>query len=366
MKIKLGRKTILDALTIVSQAIGINPILPILGNVKIAAGKDSIVLSSTDLDNFISKRIAAEVNQPGAITVPARLLRDFINRVDNSTVTLALTEREEGLEGDLARISGGDSEGILGVLAADEFPPAAPCEGGVSFQCSSEQLTIPLSKVEHSMSTDAARYILCGVNLACNGKKQLAFAATSGSRLSLYESELNPGNAFDVIVPTKSVNLILSVFSTKEDVTVEISEAVIRIFTEDTAICCKLVEGKFPNFRQVIPEKGDKVFALDKKDTIRGIDTARLFLVHPQIGIKIAGKNKSVELSAGNKSRVSLMSSELEGAPDFSIGFSYRNMLDALNVLDNETVRIHCSDETTPMVIREGGLTEVITAVHVA
>ncbi len=362
MKITLDRKKFLDAINLVYQALSTHNTLPIIGNVKLVATREKgiVVLTATDLENFIAAQVPAEIEQDGATTLPGRLLRDFVARISNSTVTLELVEAE-------MRVTGGDSQALLGVLAAEEFPPVPECKASVEIETSSKNLTVPLAKVAHSISEDQTRYVLNGVNLAANGKKQVVFVATSGARLSMFASEIQSETKFDCIIPTKAVRILLAVFDSAQDVTILIGPATMRVIGEDRSVSTALIEGSYPNYKTVIPEAGKKVFACDRLDMIRALETARLFVVPPNIGVRLHGKKKFVEISSqpDHKSRISLLGSELTGQPDFTISFAYRFMLDTLKAMEGETVRIECDDELTPMLIREGALTEVISPVRI-
>lgn len=359
MKLKLDRKKFLDALTLVSQACDSHMTLPILGNVKLLAAPNALILTTTDLDNFLSKKIESEVTESGAVTIPARMLRDFVNRVDSSTIELAQEENE-------VWVTGGDSQAVFGILPAEDFPVAHKVTGATTLTCSSVDLTTALTKVAHSMSQDPTRYALQGVNFAANGDSQIRLAATSGARLSVFESELKSPRAFDCIISERAVRFILSIFSETQDIEISMSESVIKISNDSNAICSKLIEGKFPNYTQVIPAKSDIAFTCSRADLIRAIETARIFVEPPQIAVKLFGKKKFVEISSpGEKSRVNLLGGELAGQPTFSIHFNYRYMLDALKVIEGDTVRIQVADEMTPMLIEEGPLREVISPVRV-
>jgi DNA polymerase-3 subunit beta len=218
--------------------------------------------------------------------------------------------------------------------------------------------THPILKL--AICKDQARYERQGINLRPNGTS-LDFAATAGTRLAIYHSRKLIDH--DIIVPEQFVDAVLKINPTGEG-TINVKDGIIVLSFKNLSISSKLIEGTFPNWRNVIPKKGDKVLSCNKSDFINAIKTCSIFTDKGLPGLKIAGNGKTLTVTRGNKAKVTLLGSELSGQPDFEIQFNSRHMLDTLNVLQNDDVRIQCVDETTPMLIEENSYKEVLVAVH--
>lgn len=360
MKLTIDRKKLLEATGIVGQVIASRPTLPILSNIKLEViAATALQLSATDLDVFISVIVEANPKEPGSLTIPSGQFRNFVNRVENSTVNLVA--KDSTLE-----VSGGDADAIFPTLEATDFPEQLQVEPVSTIKCLAEDFVRPLAKVHHSMSSDEKRYTLQGVNISAQKAGKVTFAATNATRLSVFDSTtVKVDTPLDCIISDKTVRLLLGVLTGLTDaLTIQFSSGAIHIQGESIDIRARLVEGRYPSFRQVIPKPGSNVFSCNRKDLIRAVETTSIFVEPPQIGLRIAGKKKHVEVSYNNQSKVTLLGSELNGQPDFAISFNYRHMLDSLKVLDEENVRMECSDTESPVLIREGGLSEVLVPVN--
>jgi DNA polymerase-3 subunit beta len=356
MKLSVETKALAEALRVVGVATAGRTTLPILEHVRLEATNGKLRLSCTDLDLFISETIKAEIQKEGSVSVPNGLLSRLASRVQSSRITL--TDK-----GKIVEVVGGDVSAQLETLPVNEFPSAFAQDENASVECDAKDLTEPFRMLAHAIGSDQARYTLMGINIAPS-KSGTDFAATTGVKLATFHAE-HKLTDLDVIVPDSYVRAILKIQPSGQS-RVTISDSVICLATNGTEISGKLIEGTYPNYRQVIPKNGNNVFACDRKDLINAVTTCAIFTEKGFPGLDMTGKGKHVEIAKPPKATARILGSELTGQPDFSIRFHSRHLLDTLSVMSGEDVRIACSDANSPFLIQEGQFKAVLVPVAVA
>lgn len=323
--------------------------LPILGSVKIEATDGEIILSATNLDLYITQRLPATVSESGALTVSFQLLSLLVGRIEAASIRIAAVAG--GMD-----FKAGEVKAILETLPAEEFPPPFPQDGIEPIDCDAEDVLAPLSKLSCAMSDDTSRYTLMGINLRPD-KAGCAFAATNGTRLHAFKGEAVSSE--DVILADMFVKALLKI-QPSGPIKVLIGNGVSAVQSNGTQISGKMIEGKFPNWKQVIPERSDKVFSCGRAALISAIRTCAIFTEKETPGLVMTGKGKEIEISLPNRASAMVLGTELSGQPKFAIRFNSRQMLDTLGVLDGDEVRIQCNDATSPMLIEEAGFQAVM------
>lgn len=349
MKFTIDTKALADALNVAAVAIMNRTTLPILGNVKIEAGDSTAIFSASDLDLWVTAKRPAESEQTGAITVPFDLLHSLVAR-------LRSTQTEFELVGKELHLRSGEVNAIFETLPADEFPPAPPQNKKEAVECSAKDLREPFSKLSHAMSKDSSSYALMGINVSGNGNGS-AFVATNRRRLALFKGvSLTKDN---IIIPDVLVRAFLKIDPTG-DLKVIIGDGLISVVASDSELICKLVEAKYPNWETVVPDKSETFFSCDRKDLIEALRTCAVFSERETQALSIVGKGKEIEVFKDDKIKARILGTELAGQPKLTVRFNFSFMLDALNVLENQNVRIQCGDGATPMLIEEGAFKSVV------
>lgn len=355
MNIQVETKSLKRAVFLAGAEIKSKSTLPILGNLKLEAYDSSLTITGTNLDIFIVETIDAEVKEAGEITLPFATIGKLIDRITSQKIRIKATEKE-------AEIKAGEVTATFELLPADEYPPVPKLEKGQEIECLAQEFIKPLAMIAHAMSDDPSRYAMMGVNMSVE-KNGIDFAATSGTRMAVFASDIRL-DELDLIVPDSAVRTILRNYGeTKEPLKITLSENEIRIVSERSLLVSRLVEAKFPRYRQVIPGPGKNVFSCDRKELIEAVKTVSLFAPPPTCAVKFTGKGKEIEVSADGRASSMVLGSELQGQPEFQITFNYRYLLAALGVLETDTVRIECSDGSTPALIREGAFRAVLVPV---
>lgn len=353
MKATVNTSLLQKSLQAVSVAAASGGFLPILSHVKIEAVAGKLTLSATNLDLFASDSIAAEVKEPGATTASLAMLLALTSRIQSTTVNLYSSKKT-------LEVSSRDVSAVLETLAADEFPATLEPNSKTEVECDIKELTEPFRMLAHAESTDAARYVLNGINIAPS-KTGTDFAATSGSRMATFSGE-SKLSEIEAIIPDGFVRALLKLKPTGV-ATVKVSENAIGVAVNGTRLSGKLIEGKFPNYKPVIPKPGGNVLSCNREELIRAIQTCALFTNRELPGLRITGKGKELEVSKDAKAKATLLGTDLKGQPKFSIQFNSRHMLDALNVMSGDEVRIECNTERDPILIREKNFQSVMVPV---
>ena len=201
MNVSCLQENLAKGLGIVGRAVAARSTLPITANVLLSTEDGRLKLAATNLEIALSCWVGAQVEEEGAITVPARLLIDFVNSLPNEKIEMTVAPRSRQLKLTSAR-----SQATMSGVDADDFPPIPDVEDGVSLQLDPEELQKAISQVAISAATDDSRPVLVGVNCAIEGD-QLTLAATDGFRLSVRKLTLSESvsEAVQLIIPARAL-----------------------------------------------------------------------------------------------------------------------------------------------------------------
>ena len=248
MQIVIGKDAVLSGLQMVHGVVNVRPTLPVLSNVLLQARDDKLWLTTTDLEVTMRCAVEAKVGKAGASTLPARRFLSIIRELPADNIELEMDEKNSA-----AITCGAAFFRILG-LPEDEFPAVPKYDGGSTFVVDQRVLKEMLQKTYYAASNDETRFILNGTFM-CFKNSKLTLVATDGRRLALTEHELEfPKEAeSEAIVPTKAVNELLRVLKEEGTVKIHVTKNQAGFELGDVLLITKLIEGTYPNFRQVIP-----------------------------------------------------------------------------------------------------------------
>lgn len=349
MKFTIETTKLLEGLRTASVAMVGKQTLPILSNVKIEAKEDSIILSTTNLDIYVQKKIAAKVTKTGAVTAPFDLFSRLVGRIESAQISIE--QKNNAIQ-----FKAGDVTATIETLAAEEFPEPLRNKPDSGKECGAEDILLPFRMLEHGICEDQSRYVLTGINLSPDEGKTL-FAATSGYRIVSYRGiDLGTEN---VIVPDVFVRALLKIAPTGQ-CKVSIGNGVVSLESQEMEIQAKLIEGKFPNWQNAVPERTDKAFSCGRKPLIQALQTCALFAPQQVPGLCLTGKGKEIEVSLPEKATAMVLGTELAGQPKITIRINSKFLIETLNVLDCENVRIQCHSSDSPILIEDGPFAAVI------
>lgn len=259
MRFTIARERLQEALTSVASAVPTKTTLPVLSNILVEATERGLRLSGTDLDVAVSVEVPAEVEAPGALTLPAKRLGEIARELPPAPVKVAaLGEQRATLECGRTRFK------LLG-LPRDEYPAFPPVDFSAPWRIKAGMLHELISRTAFAVSTEESRPILNGVLWQVQAE-QLRMVATNGHRLALYEvpAEAASSATGDFIVPPRALEQVRRVFPPDEEVEIGRGDNHLAFRSPLASVSTRLIEGPYPNYDQVIPRDNDRVAIIDR------------------------------------------------------------------------------------------------------
>ncbi len=369
MKIICTQENLNQGLSIVSGISGKNPNLPILNNVLIKAEKGRIILSTTNLEIGINCIIRGKIENEGNFTVPARVFADYVNLLQKDNVSLELKDQEVELTtpNNKTRFKGSSPEEFPSI---PKIKKEKVCSIGVS------ELRDGISSVLFAVANTSSRPEISGVVFDFNkDPKKLTIAATDSYRLAekriaLKESEIENKK---IIVPSKTLQEVIKILNLiKENKDTDTGGFVniylspdnqilftfpdTKIGTEDSIeLVSRLVDGKYPEYKEIIPENHTTKITVNKKDLINIIKTSSLFAKSGANSIKLEflNSNEVSVFSANSETgeNLSKLSAKVDGNNN-EITINYRYLLDGLSHINTDDVIINIISKDVPCLIK--------------
>lgn len=356
MKFKINQDHFSNGLQQVLNVVATRSTMPILSNVLIEAVDGHISLTTTNLDLGIRCRIKAEVEEAGGITLPVRKLATIVRELPQSEVFLETNSNNQ------AKItSGGSLFKIMGI-SIDEFPPLPSFENRHVFELSQTEIVGMLKSVSYAQSTDENRYILNGVYFKFEEEK-LTLVATDGRRLALtaLDTETSENNTGSLILPAKTVSELERLMGKGEKVKVAFNDRQvafeISIDEESDSglihhlyLVSKIVEGNYPNYRQVIPKETEHRVKVERELMLECVSRAALVTSDKSNSVKLKVSKNLLEIS-GSSSEYGESHESMAIAydgPEVQVAFNPQFLMEPLKALSKDEVFFEFKDELSP------------------
>jgi len=370
MKLSCLQENLNQGLGVVGRAVATRTTLPITNNVLLATDQSRLKLVATNLEMAISCWIGAKVEEEGAITVPARLIAEFINSLPSDRVDISLSPRTKTLELKCARF-----EARISGVDAKDFPPIPKVEEGITTKVEVEALRQGIGQVAFAAATEESRPVLTGVDAKFSGDL-LTLAAADGFRLAVYKLPLAAAvsQETEVIIPARALAELNRLAADQEEA-IEIavnpnkSQALFRL--KNIEVVSQLVQGAFPQYEQLIPQSSNSRVVVDVAEFLRATRTASIF-ARDGSGIVRLVITPGGELTPG-KMTVSAHAEEIgddvgeidatvEGE-EAKIAFNGKYLIDVLGVLHEAQVALETTNPSSPGLIRPVGAENYIHVV---
>ena len=358
MKFKINRDHFSSGLQLVSSVVGSRKTMPILQNVLIEARQDTILLTTTNLDLGIKCSVKADISEEGSVTLPVKDLSRIVRELADMEVCVESSESSKSTittRGSIFNIIGMDSK---------EFPPLPELEDRKSTEIGRDELTQMLKSVSFAQSVNEERYMLKGVFFQFE-QDMLSLVATDGRRLAVankaMKSEENAQGEF--ILPSLTVNELeklpksgdkLSISFTDRQVAIELkvssTEEEDQGFRGSVYLVSKVVEGKYPNYKQVIPKDDFKSAVIERELMQECVNRAAL-VSDERVTLKL--KNKEMEISGQ-----SILGDACESMPiiyegeDSTVSFNPKFLLDPLRAIQKDQINLEFRDDMSPGVFK--------------
>ncbi|HUP26721.1 MAG TPA: DNA polymerase III subunit beta [Candidatus Limnocylindrales bacterium] len=347
MKLQVTQENLHKALSSVGRVANSRGTLPILSNVLLKTIGNRLSIAATNLDIAITHFIGSKVADEGAITVPARLMNDFVASLPSGTITLELDDTK-------LKISTNQYESVINGTSAEEYPVMPAISEGVSWSIPSNVLRSGLQQVLMAASSDESRPVLTGAYLHTHNKK-LYLVATDSYRLA--EKVLMPTPAdINLLIPASALqDLLRIVADTEEEVSVTHDEQQILFRVGDVELVARLIEGTYPDYRKLIPKDFAQSGLVKKTEFINITKVSALFARESAGSVtlhldpeKQAISIRSVASQLGENTANASGKITGEGV----ITLNSRYILDALHATTGEEVQIAFNGKLEPCVLR--------------
>ena len=357
MNLTIAKEQLSNGLQSVQNIVSTRTTLPILSNVLLRAEGDRLELTATDLDVTITSSVEASVKKPGATTVPVKKLFGIVRELSNPEIEIEVDDKN------VCSVRSGSSFFKIRGLGAEEFPPPPKFKEDKKLVLPQEKIRGMLRKTSFAISTDESRYVLNGIFL-CLKEHKLTMVATDGRRLALVDEEvdLSEKSQGEFIVPAKAVNELNRLLQEKGDLEIKYSDnqAAFTLTDEKGSsilVITKLIEGNYPNYRQVIPAETKERVALAREEFLHALRRAQIMTSEKQNSVKLSFTKNNLAITANSpdvgEARESL-AINYKGK-DMAIAFNPEYVIEPLNALPNEEVFLEMIDELSPGVLKING-----------
>jgi DNA polymerase-3 subunit beta len=374
MKLLCKTTDLQQALHLVSRAISNQQALPILGNILLEAEGKRCKTSATDLELSIVTSFPAEIENEGAITIPAKA---FLNFAQYNTDTDVLLETSEGTQ---LKCTSKKAKTLISGEAASEYPTITPIEKETTFPLAAAPLLEALHTVTFAAAITNLRPVLSGVHVRSE-KGKLIFVATDSYRLSEYVVAAGKAGDISCIIPKKVFDELQSVIGShkeerredeketekkkqKTDLTVDVtlSSQQIELHVGPTQLLSRLIDGKFPDYQQIIPKSPKTTVKIAVKELLPAIRRMHYFAkeINNNLAFHIGNNEMRITTPSTQAGRdEAVLPIEMTGSEN-KIALSSSYLLDFLSRVPDKTVEIQITDSQHPALFRVDGMDELL------
>lgn len=349
MKFAVTKEALLDGLQRIQNVVSTRSTLPVLTNALLETTETGLRLTTTDLEVAIRCEISAQVEKPGATTLPARRLAAIVRELPASEITLEADAKNA------ATLRCGSSYFKIYGLAKDEFPAFPSFKEAKTYTLKQSELKDGLRKTSYGISVDETRYVLNGILFSFKENK-LTLVATDGRRLALFDCDIEFPHSHerDFIVPTKAVTELQRLLTDDGEVQISVAENLVSFELNGAQLVSKLVEGNYPNYRQVIPGEAKERITLEREAFLTSVKRVALLSSDKTSSVRLNFSKNNLDITA-NTPEVGEAREAIAVAyrgRDISIAFNPEFLMDPLRNLTNDEVHIELIDEMSPGVLK--------------
>lgn len=379
MRFSCLQENLSRGLSIVGRAVATRSTLPITQNVLLSAEEGMLTLSATNLEIAISTKIGGQIEEPGAVTVPARLLTEFVNSLPPAeTIDMAYTAQPVGLSLKCARFKAN-----INGNPHDEFPPIPTVADGSAIRIAGQTLSNAIAHVGFAAATEDSRPVLTGMKVEIKDD-DFTFAAADGFRLAVFHGKLAEpvDEEVEFIIPAKTmieIRRLIGGLNTTVEFTVTASDKQALFRMDKVEVVSQLVDGAFPNYQQLIPADYKNRLVVEQKEFLRATRTASIFAKDGSGIVRLEalkeGEDNTGHLTVSsradelgdNEGQIDAVV-EIEEGNESRIAFNSKYLSDVLDILGDGKIAMEISSSSSPGVFRPlnmEGYTHVIMPMFV-
>lgn len=368
MKLRVQQSIFFPALQSVARSCGIRSTLPVLANILLQTQNGQLKLSATNLELGVIKTVAADITTEGEITIPSRTLLDIISGLSG--------EIDLEASGELLKISTSKFNATLNGVSSSEFP-TIPTSSEKAVLVDGKLLEKILPQISFAAAADEGRPILTGI-LTEIKKDSLELVATDGFRLAHQTTKLEGADGVSIksLIPRRTFEEIVRLISEEDEIDkVEISssenqnQVVFKI--NQTIASSRLIEGNFPSWEKIIPEKSVNRTVVDRSEFLKGVKLASVFAKDSANIVKVITLSSGLKLTSEAKElgeQEGSVEAQVEG-DEITVAFNAKFLIDALSACSSSQVVIEFSGNLSPALIKpmgQEGLEYVIMPVRLS
>jgi len=349
MKLQVTQANLSKALSTVARIANSRNPLPILSNVLLKTENNRLSIAATNLDIGITHFIGSKISQEGAITVPARLMQDFVSSLPDSVLNLELTDNK-------LHITTDQYQSTINGIVADDFPVMPAIKDGIKWSAPAADFKKALSQVVFSASGDDSRPVLNGVYFHSVGT-QAVVVATDSYRLA--ENKLGKASKpINFLVPANAAQDLLRIIAdTDKEVVVTHDDQQVLFSVGDVSLVARLIEGNYPDYRKLIPTKFETIAKLARADLLNITKVSSLFARESAGSVTIkADKEDGVSINAIASQlgeNTAKAPAKITGGGEVTLNSRY--LVEALNAFSADEVEFCFNGKLEPVIIRSAG-----------
>lgn len=346
MKVSVQQKNFKKALHLVERIVSRNVSLPILNNILIKTENGRLRISATNLEIGITCFIGAKIDEVGEIAVPARIISDFVNTVNEETIVLTTKNNSLLVNSDSYKTQ------ILG-FGTTEYPIIPKIKNDPLCAMPAKMMRSALSVVMDSIAASEVRPELSGM-YAQFLKNKIIFAATDSFRLAEKKMDLKHNGNVSVIIPRNTAAELMRISGDLDtDIQVRIGDNQISFSSGDTEIVSRLIDGNYPDYAKVIPEKALSRALISKSELEKNIRLAGLFSSSiADVKISCADGKATIASKNADKGEIQTSAAAVVKNEPFEIALNFNYLLDGLKAIDTDKVVIEFTGSGSPLVLR--------------
>lgn len=360
MELSVTQENLTKALSNVGRVASSKTGLPILSNILLRTDGNRLLIAATNLEIASTQYIGAKIAAPGAITIPARLVSDFVSSLPKGTVELKVA-------GSHLTISSGNYNSVINGVVADEFPelPTIDETSSIQYSINTVDFKQSVSQTIITSSSDTTRPVLTGVYWH-SFEGYLYLAATDGYRLS--ERRLvETTSEVAAIIPTSTLQEVLrTITDDVSDIEVLFDETQVRFRVGESEITSRLIDGNYPDYRQLIPATSETNITINTSEFVRITKIAGLFARESGGSVTLTADAEKQNLSIhsiASELGENTSSSSAEVSADGQVTLNSRYISEALAVIDGSEVQFRFSGKLAPCVLT--GKADDVTYKHI-
>lgn len=347
MKLQVTQENLARAFGSVARVASTRNTLPILSNVLLKTVDNRLSVAATNLDIAITHQIGSKIQKTGAITVPARLMQDFVTSLPDGILDLELKDNKLSITTD-------KYQSTINGISAEDFPVMPAIKGGSSWKIPVGGLKRSLQKVVFAASNDDARPVLTGVYFhMLNG--EVTVAATDSYRLAEHRLGKHRGKLNFLVPGGAASDLLRIIGDTSNEVTITHDDQQVLFRVGDITLVARLIEGNYPDYRKLIPTKFATVARLRREDFINIAKVSSLFARESAGSITINAEDAKVSINAIASQlgeNTAEADAQIKGAGEVTLNSRY--LIEALNAYAGEQIDFCFNGKLEPCVLRSG------------